>query len=199
MHIGPIRGRIFFQFGERAVGVPRNDLTPNRGQNDLQAAMRYLSEAYAGYHFNKSHGINLDAGLFFSYVRLFSYTQYENWGYQASYTSDNTPWFFNGARLQMFPTAKRKVEVWLINGWQTYGKFNELPGVGFQIDWRPREWLKAVFSAYVGTDTQDNPGRVRCHTDNTRWCRRRLPRSCFPARRTAAWSPTTGEASSARS
>jgi hypothetical protein len=29
--------------------------------------------------------------------------------------------------------------VWLINGWQTYGKFTSLPGVGFQIDYRPRE------------------------------------------------------------
>ncbi|HWE27551.1 MAG TPA: hypothetical protein VHB97_06080, partial [Polyangia bacterium] len=46
-HIGPARGRIFFQFGERAVGVPRNDVTSNRGQYDLLAAMRYLSEAYA--------------------------------------------------------------------------------------------------------------------------------------------------------
>ena len=114
----------------------------NRGQFDLLTVYRYLSEAYAGYHFNKLHGINLDVGLFFSYVGLFSYTQFENWGYQASFTSDNTPWFFNGARLQIFPTDRLKVELWLINGWQTYGKFNELPGVGYQIRYAPREWMK---------------------------------------------------------
>jgi hypothetical protein len=129
--------------------------------------MRYLAEAYAGWHFDKLHGINVDVGEFFSYVGLFSYTQYENWGYQASFTSDNTPWFFVGARSQIFPTDKLKVEVWIINGWQTYGKFNEWPGVGFQIDWRPREWLKFVFSAYTGVDTQDAPGRVRFHTDDS--------------------------------
>ena len=166
-HIGPARGRIFFQFGERAVGVPRNDVTINRGQYDLLAAMRYLSEAYAGYHWNKYHGINLDFGLFFSYVGLFSYTQYENWGYQASFTSDNTPWFFNGARLQIFPTDRLKVELWLINGWQTYGKFNELPGVGYQIHYAPHDYIKVVFNGYVGTDTQDHPGRVRFHSDNS--------------------------------
>ena len=166
-HIGPVRGRVFFQFGERAVGVPRNDVTINHGQYDLGTAMRYLSEAYAGYHWNKYHGINLDVGLFFSYVGLFSYTQYENWGYQASFTSDNTPWFFNGARLQIFPTDRLKVELWLINGWQTYGKFNELPGVGYQIRFAPREWLNTVFNGYVGTDTQDHPGRVRFHSDNS--------------------------------
>ncbi len=166
-HIGNVRGRLFTQFGTRSTAVPRNDLTPNRGQFDLLTVYRYLSEAYAGYHFNKLHGINLDVGLFFSYVGLFSYTQFENWGYQASFTSDNTPWFFNGARLQIFPTDRFKVELWLINGWQTYGKFNELPGVGYQIHYAPREWVKMVFNGYVGTDTQDHPGRVRFHSDNS--------------------------------
>ncbi len=167
VHVGPVRGRLFFQFGERAVGVPRNDVTINRGQYDLLAAMRYLSEAYAGYHWNKYHGINLDVGLFFSYVGLFSYTQFENWGYQASFTSDNTPWFFNGARIQLFPTDRFKAEIWLINGWQTYGKFNELPGVGYQIFYAPSDSTKIVFNGYVGTDTQDHPGRVRFHSDNS--------------------------------
>ena len=166
-HIGPARGRIFFQFGERAVGVPRNDVTINKGQYDLLAAMRYLSEAYAGYHWDKYHGINLDFGLFFSYVGLFSYTQYENWGYQASFTSDNTPWFFNGARLQIFPSDRLKVELWLINGWQTYGKFNELPGIGYQIRYAPHDNMNFVSNGYVGTDTQDHPGRVRAHSDTS--------------------------------
>lgn len=166
-HIGNVRGRLFTQFGTRASAVPRNDLTVNRGQFDLLSVYRYLSEAYAGYHFDVLHGINLDVGLFFSYVGLFSYTQFENWGYQASFTSDNTPWFFNGARLQIFPTDRLKVELWLINGWQTYGKFNQLPGVGYQIHYAPREWVKLVSNGYVGTDTQNNAGRVRVHSDSS--------------------------------
>ena len=166
-HIGNVRARLFTQFGTRASAVPRNDLTVNRGQFDLLSVYRYLSEAYAGYHWNKLHGINLDVGLFFSYVGLFSYTQFENWGYQASFTSDNTPWFFNGARLQIFPTDRLKLELWLINGWQTYGKFNQLPGVGYQIHYAPQEWIKLVFNGYVGTDTQGNAGRVRAHSDNS--------------------------------
>lgn len=167
MHIGNVHARLFTQFGTRATAIPRNDLTVNRGQSDLQTVYRYLSEAYAGYHWNKLHGINLDVGLFFSYVGLFSYTQFENWGYQASFTSDNTPWFFNGARLQIFPTDRLKVELWLINGWQSYGKFNSLPGVGYQLHYSPREWVKIVFNGYVGTDTQGFPGRVRFHSDNS--------------------------------
>ncbi len=188
-HIGNVRARLFTQFGTRSTAVPRNDLTPLRGQFDLLTVYRYLSEAYVGYHFNRLHGINLDVGLFFSYVGLFSYTQFENWGYQASFTSDNTPWFFNGARLQIFPTDRLKVELWVINGWQTYGKFNELPGVGYQLHYAPREWVKMVFNGYVGTDTQDHPGRVRFHSDNSLLMRYyNRPRARFLSR--AAFSAT---------
>lgn len=167
VHVGNVRARLFTQFGTRSTAVPRNDVTVNRGQFNLLTVYRYLSEVYAGYHINKLHGINIDFGLFFSYVGLFSYTQFENWGYQASFTSDNTPWFFNGARVQIFPTDRFKVELWIINGWQTYGKFNELPGIGYQLHYAPQEWVKMVFNGYVGTDTQDNPGRVRFHSDNS--------------------------------
>ena len=90
------RARFMTQFGTRSIVVPRNDLSPYRGQYQLANAYRYLSEANIGYHFNLWYGINIDAGLFMSYIGLNSYYQPENWEYQASFTSDNTPWFFNG-------------------------------------------------------------------------------------------------------
>ena len=128
-HYENARGRLMTQFGVRSTLVPRNDVSTNRGQFDLQTALRYVSEAYGGYHWDVLHGINLDAGIFMSYVGLFSYDNFENWMYLPSFTSDNTPWFFNGMRLQVFPSDKLKIEPWLINGWQTYGKFNEMPGL----------------------------------------------------------------------
>ena len=166
-HTEHARGRLMTQFGLRSTIVPRNDLSTTRGQFDLQTALRYISEAYGGMHFDVWHGINLDAGIFMSYVGLFSYDNFENWMYLPSFTSDNTPWFFNGMRLQIFPSDKLKIEPWLINGWQTYGKFNEMPGFGAQILWRPVEWMSFNTNDYVGWDTQDHPGRVRFHTDNS--------------------------------
>ena len=166
-HYEHVRGRLMTQFGMRSEVVPRNDGSTNRGQFDLADSLRYVSEAYGGYHWDKMHGINLDVGIFMSYVGLFSYDNFDNWAYQPSFTSDNTPWFFNGARLQMFPSDKFKLELWLINGWQTYGKFNEMPGLGTQLLWRPEEWISMMTNDYVGTDTQDAPGRVRFHSDNS--------------------------------
>jgi len=173
LHIGGdfnyenLRARIMTQFGMRSVVVPRNDLSPYRGQYQLANVYRYLSEAYAGYHFKKWYGINVDAGLFMSYIGLNSYYQPENWEYQASYTSDNTPWFFNGVRIQIFPSRFLKIEPWIINGWQSYGKFNSMPGVGFNLTWMPNSNLKLLTNNYFGTDAGGLPDRKRFHSDNS--------------------------------
>ncbi|WDF57121.1 outer membrane beta-barrel protein [Mucilaginibacter sp. KACC 22063] len=166
-HYDNVRASLLTQFGTRSTVVPRNDLSVTRGQFDLSTAYRYLSEANAGYHFNVLNGINVDAGLFMSYVGLFSYYNAENWAYQPSFTSDNTPWFFNGIRVQIFVSDKLKIEPWLINGWQSYGMFNSQPGIGGQILWRPTEWFQALTNTYYGADTQDKPGRKRFHSDNS--------------------------------
>jgi hypothetical protein len=159
--------KIMTQFGTRSILVPRNDYSPYRGQYELANVYRYLSEAYAGYHFNKWYGINVDAGMFMSYIGLNSYYQVENWEYQASFTSDNTPWFFNGLRVQVFPTKKLKIEPWIINGWQSYGKFNSMPGFGANITWCPNDNLKLLTNDYYGTDAAMIPGRKRFHSDNS--------------------------------
>jgi hypothetical protein len=166
-HSSGARGKLMLQFGSRATGIPRNDNTPLRGQFDLYTALRFVTEGYAGHHFNIWHGINVDIGIFKSYVGLLSYNNFENWNYQPSYTSDNTPWFFTGARIQTFPTDKLKVELWIVNGWQSYGMFNEMPGIGYQVQWRPKEWASILSSSYIGWDTPNNRQRMRFHSDNS--------------------------------
>ena len=159
--------RIMTQFGTRSIVIPRNDISPYRGQYQLANVYRYLSEAYAGYHFKKWYGINVDAGMFMSYIGLNSYYQPENWEYQASFTSDNTPWFFNGLRVQVFPSKHVKLEAWLINGWQSYGKFNDMPGIGGNITWMPSSNLKLLTNDYFGKDAAGIPDRKRFHSDNS--------------------------------
>jgi Putative beta-barrel porin-2, OmpL-like. bbp2 len=168
LHVGNVRGRILTMFGMFSTTTPRNDASAGVGQWNLNDAYRYFSEAYGGYHFNVNHGLNIDAGIFVSYIGLFSYYNFDNWAYQPSYVSSNTPWFFNGVRVQWFPTDKLKIEPWFINGWQSYAKFNGHPGLGGQILWRPKPWLSIVSNNYgMGTDTLGVPGRSRIHTDNS--------------------------------
>ncbi len=166
-HYDNVRGRLMTQFGMYSQTTPRNDASPARGQWNLDGAYRYVAEAYGGYHFNTLHGINVDAGIFMSYVGLFSYYQFDNWAYQPSYVSSNTPWFFNGVRIQIFPTAKLKVEPWIINGWQSYGMFNNSPGLGVQVLWRPTGSLSLLSNNYWGKDALGIPDRKRWHTDDS--------------------------------
>jgi len=161
------RARFMTQFGTRSVVVPRNDVSPYRGQYQLANVYRYLSEAYAGYHFSKWYGVNIDAGMFMSYIGLNSYYQSENWEYQASFTSDNTPWFFNGLRIQIHPTQHLKIEPWIINGWQSYGRFNSMPGIGGNITWMPNSNFKLLTNDYYGTDAIGLSDRKRFHSDNS--------------------------------
>lgn len=172
LHWENVRARILTMGGMFAVTTPRNDASAGRGQWDLRGAYKYFSEANAGYHFNVNHGLNVDAGIFVSYIGLFSYYNFDNWAYQPSYVSSNTPWFFNGVRIQWFPTDKLKIEPWIINGWQSYGRLGSKPGLGGQIMWRPKPWLSIVSNNYgMGEDTLGNGngqfGRSRIHTDNS--------------------------------
>ncbi|HEY2824928.1 MAG TPA: outer membrane beta-barrel protein [Gemmatimonadales bacterium] len=166
-HAGHAIGRFMTQFGMYSTMTPRNDPSTARGQWDLGDAYRYISEAYGGYHLDAMNGINIEAGIFMSYVGLFGYYNFDNWAYQPSYVSSNTPWFFNGMRVQIFPSDKLRIEPWLVNGWQSYGMFNSAPGLGFQLLWRPTGSLSVLSNGYYGKDWLGIPDRWRAHSDNS--------------------------------
>ncbi len=167
-HLDNVRARFMTQFGMYSTATVRNDPSYSKGQWNIADADRYLSEAYGGYHLNVLNGINIDAGIFMSYVGLFSYYNFDNWAYQPSYVSSNTPWFFEGLRIQIFPTPHLKIEPWFINGWQSYGSSNSRKGLGGQIKWTPRPWMNILSNNYgLGHDDLYIPNRGRVHTDNS--------------------------------
>jgi hypothetical protein len=167
-HYDHVRARVLSQIGLYATATPRNDASYTRGQWDLADAYRYVNEAYGGYHWDAMHGVNVDAGIFLSYVGLFSFYQFDNWAYQPSFVSSNTPWFFTGLRIQTFPTKKLKIEPWIINGWQSYARYNGRLGFGGQVLYRPTGWLSVLSNNYgAGADALGLPNRTRYHTDNS--------------------------------
>jgi len=162
-----VMARLMTQFGMYSQTTPRNDASAARGQWNLDNAYRYISEAYGGYHIDALNGINIQAGIFMSYIGLWSYYNFDNWTYQPSYVSSNTPWFFNGVRAQIYTSDKLKIEPWLVNGWQSYGRFNQAPGGGGQVLWRPTGSVSIVGNNYVGADTLGTKDRLRVHTDDS--------------------------------
>jgi hypothetical protein len=168
-----IIGRLWLQYGQMGAIINETDVSVYRGRNTGINNLKYIREAAAGYHFDVWHGINIEMGIFMSYIGLESYITQENWNYQRSMLCDFTPFYFSGARIQMFPSHKLKTEVWLLNGWQSYNSFSDGPGLGSSTYYRPNENLQLVANFYLGRDTQnpDTKGnqsqRLRFHHDNS--------------------------------
>lgn len=159
-------GRIWLQSGQMASIVQDLDGSVLRGRNTSINNLKCIREAAAGYHFDKWYGINVEAGIFMSYIGLESYVMNENWSYQRSMVCDFTPFYFSGARVQAFPSKKFKTELWLLNGWQSYNSWSNAPGIGSSNYYRPNENLQLVANFYSGTDTR-NSKRTRFHHDNS--------------------------------
>jgi hypothetical protein len=162
-----VNGRIALQYGGMLSIVQDTDPSLGRGSGISTANLRYLREATLGYHWDRLAGINLDAGIFLSYVGMESYLLAENWLYTRTVACDSTPFYFQGLRAQIFPTTKVKVELWLMNGWQSYAKFGFVPAGGASVRWSPREWIAVVANFYLGQDTPNVSDRIRFHHDDS--------------------------------
>jgi hypothetical protein len=160
-------GRLSLQYGSMISVVQDVDGTTARGRNNAVQNLRYIREATAGYHFDALKGINVEGGIFMSYVGLESYLQAENWNYTRSVVCEHTPFYFQGMRVQIFPSDRVKIEPWLMNGWQTYGKWNLAPAGGVALRWSPTEALTLLANFYVGSDTKGEGDRVRFHNDHS--------------------------------
>lgn len=188
-----IIGRLWLQTGSMLNVVQETDASVLRGRNTGTTIgangvnngtgitgnnLKFIREAAAGYHFNVAYGLNLELGIFMSYIGLESYVTQENWNYQRSLVCDFTPFYFQGARAQFYPSKKFKTELWVMNGWQTYNTFNNRPALGNSNYYRPSENLQLVANFYYGNDSRPGtdslargraayPSVQRFHHDNS--------------------------------
>src|SRR5215475_715729 len=162
---GPI-GRLYLQYGSTVETIAGQDTTTTRGFFLTNRLLQIVQQAAAGWHFHWLHGVNAELGIFPSYIGLESYLPEENWLYTHAFVSDATPYYFFGLRVQLFLTQRLKLELWLVNGWQTFGQWQEGRAGGFFINWRPRGWLSLVTSFYIGQEVVNDPNSLRPWNDN---------------------------------
>ena len=166
-----IIGRLWLQTGSQTAVVQEADGSVARGRNTSTGNLKFIREAAAGYHFNVAYGLNVELGIFMSYIGLESYVLQENWSYQRSMVCDFTPFYFQGARLQFYPSKKFKTELWILNGWQTYNSWSKNPGLGNSNYFRPNENLQLAANFYYGNDSKSGTTELskirRFHHDNS--------------------------------
>jgi hypothetical protein len=162
---GPI-GRLYIQYGSIVETIAGQDNTTTRGFFLTNRLLQYVQQAAAGWHFHWLHGANLEAGIFPSYVGLESYLPEENWSYAHAFLADATPYYFFGLRGQLYTSQRFKLELWVVNGWQTFGQWHEGRAGGYLWNWRPTGALSLVNSVYVGQEAQGDPDSLRVYSDN---------------------------------
>ena len=159
-------GRLYIQYGSTVETIAGQDTTTTRGFFLTNRLLQYVQQAAAGWHFHVLHGLTAEVGIFPSYVGLESYLPEENWAYTHTSMADFTPYYFFGLRGQLFLTRRSKLELWVVNGWQTFGEWHEARAGGYLWNWRPREWLSLVNSVYAGREARGDPGSLRVYSDN---------------------------------
>jgi hypothetical protein len=162
---GPI-GRLYLQAGSNQETLWGQDASTQRGFFLTLRTFAPVQQAAAGWHFDWLHGVNVEMGIFPSYFALESYFPQENWNYLHPFVSDFTPYYFAGIRNQWFLTETTKIELWVVNGWQTFGQWWETRAGGYQFNTRPSEHWSINHSLYVGKDEQADPRAFRFYTDN---------------------------------
>jgi hypothetical protein len=162
---GPI-GRLYIQYGSTVETIAGQDTTTTRGFYLTNRLLQNVQQAAVGWHWHWLHGVNAELGIFPSYVGLESYLPEENWAYNHAFLSDWTPYYFFGLRAQLFLTQRTKLELWVVNGWQTFGEWHEARAGGYLWNWRPREWLSLVNSFYAGSEAEGDAHSLRVYTDN---------------------------------
>jgi hypothetical protein len=176
---GPI-GRLYIQYGTYTETVGGQDATTARGYFLTNRAFNYIQQAALGWHFHWRYGANLEIGILPAYVGIDSYLTQENWNYTHPFTDDFVPFYFAGIRAQLYATRRLKAELWLVNGWQTFGSWHETKAGALVLQWQPREWLALLTSAYVGQEAVGDPDSVRFYNDN--WIQIRYYKSDAPRR-----------------
>jgi hypothetical protein len=159
-------GRLYLQYGSTVETIAGQDTTTTRGFFLTNRLLQIVQQAAAGWHFHWLHGVNVELGIFPSYLGLESYLPEENWAYTHAFVADATPYYFFGFRGQVFLTARMKMELWAVNGWQTFGQWHEGRAGGYLWNWRPSEWLSIVNSVYVGQEAHFDPDSLRVYSDN---------------------------------
>ncbi len=166
---GPI-GRLELQMGSYIATIQGQDATLARGSFLSNPTLSYVKQAGAGWHFHWRHGLNIEVGIFPSYIALESYVPQENWSYTHPFVSDFTPYYFSGLRTQLFFEENQKLEVWLVNGWQSFGRWHDALTGGYLYNVRHGKWLSLTHTLYAGQDqtraSDPNSQSFRIYSDN---------------------------------
>jgi Putative beta-barrel porin-2, OmpL-like. bbp2 len=133
---------------------------PRLGATSGPDVSRFLQEAFVGAKL--SDNVWIDAGVFYSYIGLESWSSSDNPTYTRSLVADYTPYYLSGARLTWQVTPKLAAQFHVNNGWQNISENNRSKAVGARFDYTVSPALTVSYANFLGNERpQGLPSRTR--------------------------------------
>jgi hypothetical protein len=142
------RGRLAIQHGTAVIknysGEPTNGATS--GPNDS----RYLQEAYVGTRINEKTWI--DGGIFLGNIGYEGWISKDNWTYTRALSSEYTPYYSSGVRLEHVLNEKQSFQLQLLNGWQNISESNQGKAIGMQYKHQLSDTVIFTYNNFIGDE-----------------------------------------------
>lgn len=127
---------------------------PQYNLNTEPLWVQFIYEANIGLKLSKKRNLWLDIGIMPSHLGFETMVGGECWTLTRSMLAEGSPYYEAGAKLS-FVSRNEKFygSLLLVNGWQRVKKmtgYSDLPSVGFQFQYKPRQGLVLNYSNFTG-------------------------------------------------
>ena len=143
-----VRARIALQAGTSVqsnyAGEPRNGSTSGP---DLS---RMIQEAVVGAKL--ADNVWVDAGIYYSYIGLESWSSSDNMAYTRSLVGDFSPYYLSGVKLTWSLTSKLTAQFHVTNGWQNISENNRSKALGARFDYAASPTLTLSYANFLGNE-----------------------------------------------
>lgn len=149
------------QFGTTAAGLIASE--PNAGGDQGPTAGRevweHVGRANVGARIPKT-GTELAVGVFGTPIGIWSLWSKDNWTYSTPWHLNAVPYVLMAGRVTQPIGRKVVTQLWITNGWQTYGDLNRLPSTMVGGTYTPVDDLALSTWTYFGPEDVDNRPRA---------------------------------------
>jgi len=122
-----------------------------------------IYQANIGVALDKKNRWWLDAGIFESNLGFESALSIENWNLSRALSSESSPYYLAGAKINFQADEHWSITALVSNGWQRIKRVegNSLLSFGSQVEYQEKNRFKLNWSTFVGTDEPDENRKMR--------------------------------------
>jgi len=149
------------QIGAAAAGLLASEPRPGGDASQFTGpeVWQHLGRANVGARIPKV-GTELAVGLFTTPIGIYSFWSKDNWTFSTPWHLNAVPYVLMGGRISQ-PIGKKFVaQVWITNGWQSYGDINRLPSIMVGGAYTPHRHVTLSQWTYFGPEDVDNRARA---------------------------------------